>query len=181
MAAAGLVTLVLSNPVRSQDATTSDALSRSVEELRTSVGTWNAVTEFLYDDGSVARSVEGTYEFQWVVPDRVVSGTSSIPELEQVSAVLLYINEQEEIIEMVSVGSDGVLWTMTGALGGNVRTSQEYDTGNGPGQLRFTRYNVSADAFESRMEYTDDGGATWKAGNHQVFRRAPDPTTGGNP
>jgi len=38
--------------------------------------------------------------------------------------------------------------------------------------MRFTRYNVANDKFESRMEYTDDGGKSWKPGNHQSFRRA---------
>ncbi len=38
--------------------------------------------------------------------------------------------------------------------------------------LRFTRFNVAADSFESRMEYTDDDGETWKPGNHQTFHRA---------
>ncbi len=27
------------------------------------------------------------------------------------------------------------------------------------------------EAFESRMEYTDNGGRTWKPGNHRTFRR----------
>jgi hypothetical protein len=74
---------------------------------------------------------------------------------------------------MVAVGPDGRLWIMTGPLGGDTRYSQEYeDSGGGTGQLRFTRYNVTEDGFESKMEYTDDGGETWKPGNHQVFRRA---------
>jgi CubicO group peptidase (beta-lactamase class C family) len=41
-------------------------------------------------------------------------------------------------------------------------------------QLRFTRYNVEPDRFESRMESSTDGGATWTQGNHQVFVRAGD-------
>jgi hypothetical protein len=61
---------------------------------------------------------------------------------------------------------------MAGPLGGDTRYSQTYDdSGGGIGQLRFIRYNVGDDRFESRMEYTDDGGETWKRGNHQVFRR----------
>jgi len=39
-------------------------------------------------------------------------------------------------------------------------------------QLRFTRFNVTANRFESRMEVSTDGGASWKPGNHQVFKRA---------
>ncbi|MDH4260667.1 MAG: hypothetical protein OEW16_10275, partial [Gammaproteobacteria bacterium] len=39
-------------------------------------------------------------------------------------------------------------------------------------QLRFTRFNVEPDRFESRMEFTLDDGKTWKPGNRQVFIRA---------
>jgi hypothetical protein len=39
-------------------------------------------------------------------------------------------------------------------------------------QLRYTRFNVTPDRFESRMEVSRDGGASWKPDHHQVFRRA---------
>lgn len=72
----------------------------------------------------------------------------------------------------VSVAADGELWIMTGALGGDTRYTQEFPTREGAtGQLRFTRYNVSVDSFESKMEYTTDGRETWTPGNHQVFTR----------
>ena len=149
-----------------------EALHHSVEQLRSSVGRWNVVTDFLNEDGSVTRSVSGTYEFSWVVPDRVLSGHSEMPELKQTVGILFYIKSAERQIEMVSVGADGRLWIMTGPLGGEQRLSQEFDTADGrPAQLRFTRVNVSTDAFESKMEYTEDGGLTWKPGNHQRFRR----------
>jgi hypothetical protein len=73
---------------------------------------------------------------------------------------------------MVSVGGDGRLWIMTGPLGGETRTTEEFNTAGGTGQRRFARYNVTGDAFESRIEYSDDGGATWKPGNHQTFLRS---------
>lgn len=150
------------------------ALQKSVEELRSSVGLWNTTTEFIGADGSVEKSVEGTYEFSWVVPDRVISGKSSIPAMGQAAGILFYIREAKTEIEMVSVGSDGRLWIMTGPLGGNERTTPEFATqAGGTGQLRFTRYNVAADTFESRMDFSEDGGEAWKQGNHQVFRRAP--------
>lgn len=155
-----------------QPAPKEEALQRSVEQLRSSVGRWAVVTEFLNEDGTVARSFNGTYEFTWVVPDRVVSGTSEIPEMQQTSGILFYINEKQQQIEMVAVSGDGMLWIMTGALGGEVRTSQEFSTANGgTGQLRFTRYHVAQDSFESKMEFSEDGGKTWKPGNHQVFTR----------
>ncbi len=147
-------------------------MERSVEQLRSTVGQWVVTTEFLQEDGSVVRSVTGTYDFTWVVPDRVISGKSNIPDLKQTAGILFFVNEKKQLIEMVSVGADGQLWEMTGPLGGEVRTTPEFKTADGgAGQLRFTRYNVSADAFESKMEYTVDGGKTWLPGNHQQFRR----------
>lgn len=147
-------------------------LQHSIDQLRSSVGQWDVTTSFLGPDGTVAKSVSGTYEFSWVVPDRVVSGRSEIPELGQSSALLFYVNEAKRLIEMVSVGADGQLWVMTGPLGGEVRMTPEFPTASGgKGMLRFTRFNVSPDAFESRMEYSDDGGTTWKPGNRQVFKR----------
>lgn len=149
------------------------ALRHSVEQLRSSIGRWDVTTQFLRPDGSVAKSVKGTYEFSWVVPDRVVSGRSEIPELGQASGLLFYVNEKARQIEMSSVAGDGKLWIMTGPLGGETRTTQSYKTDKGGvGRLRFTRFNVAKDAFESRMEYTEDDGRTWTPGNHQVFRRA---------
>jgi hypothetical protein len=61
---------------------------------------------------------------------------------------------------------------MTGPLGGDQRTSQEFATADGRSRLRFTRYNASPTKFESKMEYTEDGGKSWKPGNHQIFRRS---------
>ena len=168
---AGLM-LLLSQPVIAGDPTPEAALQHSVEQLRSSIGHWGVVTEFLNEDGSVARSVTGTYDFAWVVPDRVVTGRSDIPELVQTAGILFYVNEKKGLIEMVSVGADGRLWIMSGPLGGEERMSQEFPTTDGGSlRLRFTRYNVAEGSFESRMEYTTDGGKTWKPGNHQVFRR----------
>ncbi len=167
-----LAVLGLGAAIPAEAETDADALKRSVEQLRGSIGHWAVETRFLNADGSVARSVTGTYEFSWVVPDRVVSGKSEIPELKQAAGILFYINEAKKEIEMVSVGADGVLWIMTGALGDEVRISQEYTKPDGgQARLRFTRFNITDDSFESRMEVTEDGGKTWKPGNHQTFRR----------
>lgn len=147
-------------------------LDLSTQELRDSVGGWSVVTEFLDDEGAVLQTSEGSYHFEWVVPDRVLRGKSSIPDMDMNSAILFYISESREVIEMVSVGKDGKLWVMTGELGGDTRYTQMFETqSGGEAQLRFTRYNVVPEGFESKMEYSDDGGATWKQGNHQLFRR----------
>ena len=72
---------------------------------------------------------------------------------------------------MGSVGRDGTLWVMTGPIDEEVRLSQEFPTADGgAARLRFTRFNISPQ-LASRMEYADDGGQTWKPGNHQTFRR----------
>lgn len=147
-------------------------LESAEAQLAHSAGLWDVKTDFLNADGTVAKSVKGTYEFEWVVPNRVVSGKNTIPELQQSSGILFYINVKKRLIEMVSVGADGQLWTMRGALGEEVRATEEYETSSGGvAQLRFTRFNVSEDSFESRMEYTEDGGKTWADGNHQYFQR----------
>jgi len=108
-------------PLTAQAPAEPTALERSVEQLGNTVGRWAVTTEFLKEDGTVARSVTGTYEFSWVVPDRVVSGVSRIPELSQISGILFFINEKKEQIEMVSVGADGRLWEVIGPLGEEVR------------------------------------------------------------
>ncbi len=147
-------------------------LAASVEQLRHVIGRWSVTSEFLNEDGSVARTMNGTYEFEWVVPDKVVMGKSEIPDIGSSSGILFYVNESNKTIEMVSVGADGTLWIMKGPLGAETRHTQEFKSQDGKdSQLRFTRFNVARDTFESRMEYTEDGGKTWKPGNHQVFRR----------
>lgn len=167
------ILLQLVAPESQRATATSDKLSIGIEQLRHIHGNWTATTEFLHENGSVAKAVQGTYQFNWVVPDRVLSGQSEIPELKQKSGLLFYVNEKKLTIEMTSVGADGNLWIMTGAADEEVRTTQPFRSTDGKQtQLRFTRYNVKPDSFESKMEYTNDGGKTWLPGNHQVFRRA---------
>jgi hypothetical protein len=164
--------VILASAASAGERSDRERMGHSVSQLRSSIGKWSTVTEFLNPDGSVAGAVKGTYEFSWVVSDRVVAGKSDIPDLKRTAGILFYVNEKDRTIEMVSVGADGKLWIMTGPLGEETRHSQEYELpGGGKGQLRFTRYNVTEDSFESKMELTEDGGKTWKAGNHQVFRR----------
>lgn len=153
---------------------TEPPLPRAVAQLRHAIGDWDVTTSFLNLDGSVARAVKGTYHFEWVVQDRVVSGHSAIPELSQRSGLLFYVSEARSVIEMVSVGAEGQLWVMTGALGEEVRTTPPVKGADGRDvQLRFTRFAVTPDGFESRMEYSHDAGKTWQPGNHQVFVRRP--------
>ena len=170
---AAMLALSLAGSAAAQAPAPDPALRHAEAQLAGSVGTWDVQTDFLKPDGTIARSVKGTYAFEWVVPGLVVSGRSEIPELKQSSGILFYVNAKKRKIEMASVGADGQLWIMTGKLGEEVRTTQAFDTAEGGvGQLRFTRFNVAEDAFESKMEYTEDGGKSWQLGNHQYFRRA---------
>jgi hypothetical protein len=146
--------------------------SPALGQLRHIVGTWDVRTEFLNPDASVARAAEGTYEFEWVIPDRVARGVSRIPSLDQASAILFYLRPAQRQIEMVSVGADGRLWVMTGPDDSEVRTTADVPTADGGRmRLRFTRFNVTPGRFESRMDWSTDGGASWTQGNRQVFVR----------
>ena len=150
----------------------SEAFAESVAQLRHVVGSWNVTTTQYKDDGTVAQKVDGSYHFDWIVPDRVLTGRSSIPSLGQASGILFYVNERRSTIEMVSVGADGHLWVMTGPAGGETRSTPPTAMSDGSRmQLRFTRFNVAPNRFESRMEVSTDGGTNWKPGNHQLFVR----------
>lgn len=148
------------------------AIAQAVAQLRDTHGDWDVTTEFLEPDGAVARTASGTYSFTWVIEGRVLRGHSVIPELDQTSAILFYVDAVKARIEMASVGKDGHLWVMSGPAGGETRTTPDTLMPDGSTiRLRFTRFNITRDRFESRMEVSADKGATWTPGNHQVFVR----------
>jgi hypothetical protein len=166
--------VTLTAPLLAQPATEPipDPIARAVTQLRETRGQWDVTTEFLKPDGSVARSATGTYSFEWVVEDRVLRGESTIPTLDQRSAILFCVDPAKRLIEMASVGKDGHLWVMTGPADGEVRTTPDTAMPDGSTiRLRFTRFNISRDRFESRMEVSTDRGISWLPGNHQVFVR----------
>lgn len=146
-------------------------LEYSVAELRHAHGAWDVKTQFLKADGSVYKEVMGSYDFSWVTEDRVLMGVSKLPELAMNSAILFYINEKDSKIEMSSVGPDGKLWIMTGELGGDMRQTEPFETPKGASQLRFTRYNVEENSFESKMEYLSAETGKWIQGNKQFFTK----------
>jgi hypothetical protein len=116
--------------------------------------------------------VEGVYSFEWVLEDRIVKGMSTIPAFRMASGLLFYLRPSTDEIEMASVGPDGQLWVMTGPQDSETRETPVVEMPDGTRlKLRFTRFNVSKDRFESRMESSTDGGETWVHGNHQVFLR----------
>lgn len=146
--------------------------SAGLEQLRHIVGNWRVETRFRQQDGSETKPFAGTYRFEWVISDAVLRGVSEIPEFKQKSAIMFYLRPARGEIEMVSVGADGKLWVMTGRDGSESReTADMPTTEGGTMRLRFTRFNVTSDRFESRMEWSADKGASWTPGNRQVFVR----------
>lgn len=169
---------LLAVPLADASEIESAPLSNAIQQLRHSVGLWNVTTREFDDRGEVARVGSGTYRFDWVVPDRVVSGRADMQEWKQSAGMLFYVNPERSTIEMTSVGPDGQLLVMTGPAGGETRITNPTALPDGRKlTLRFTRFNVTANSFESRMEESYDGGASWRPGNHQSFRRA----AGGRP
>jgi hypothetical protein len=161
--------LIAAGPLRAEEPARA---APALEQLRYVIGTWDVRTEFLSPDGSVARAVDGSYEFEWVIPDRLARGTSRIPAMEQVSAILFYLRPATHEVEMVSVGKDGDLWVMTGKDNEEVRTTADRAMADGSKmRLRFTRYDVQSARFQSKMEYSIDGGKSWTQGNRQIFVR----------
>ena len=57
-------------------------LDVAVEQLRQAAGRWNVTTTRYADNGAVAAVATGTWSFDWVVPDRVLSGRSTISGVE---------------------------------------------------------------------------------------------------
>lgn len=163
--------------IASDQTPTNPAVSPAQAQLRHVIGRWDVVTTTYDADGSVAGSFPGTYSFAWVVPDQVVSGVSKIPAWNATSAILFYLRPANRQIEMVSVGQDGQRWIMTGADDAEVRETASVPMSDGTTlKLRFTRFNITADRFESKMERSTDGGASWQIGNHQLFTRRVDGT-----
>ncbi|MBX7527389.1 hypothetical protein [Qipengyuania vesicularis] len=151
---------------------TADEVVPAITQLRQAVGTWDVVTTFYRDDGSVAGEADGTYTFDWVTEDKILRGQSEIPQFYMRSAILFYHRPGTSEVEMVSVGPDGRLWVMTGPDTTETRETPVVTNPDGSTiKLRFTRFNVSDDRFESRMERSSDGGETWVQGNHQLFIR----------
>lgn len=170
---AGMLALAVAPAAQAQEGQSPpEQASAAVQQLRHVIGEWDVATTFYRDNGDVTGTFDGTYEFEWVLEDRIVKGMSAIPQFGAASGLLFYLRPATNEIEMVSVGPDGRLWVMTGPQGSEIRETPEVQMADGTTlKLRFTRFNVAPDRFESRMERSSDGGQTWRLGNTQVFER----------
>ena len=150
------------------------SLASAVQQLRQAAGHWNVTTTRYGENGAVAGVASGTWHFDWVVQDRVLSGRAIIPDWKHTTGMLFYVNERRSTLEMASVDADGQLLVMSGAAGAEIRTTSAIALPDGRPMLqRHTRYGIAADRFESRMETSYDGGTSWKLGHHQLFVRMP--------
>lgn len=171
-AAAALLLAASPGPASAAPPPASAHASPGLAELRHVVGAWRVRTDFLDADGAVARTADGTYEFEWAIADAVVRGIGRQPAPGGATAILLYVRPAAGEIEMVAVDQAGTRWVMTGREGSDVRTTGDRPMSDGSRmRLRFTRYDVAPDRFRSRMDYSTDGGATWIEGNRQTFVR----------
>ncbi len=171
--ATAVLTLLLL-PAAGAGALNPPALDTAVDQLRQAAGRWNVTTTRYADNGAVAAVATGTWSFDWVVPDRVLSGRSAIPDWNQSAGMLFYLNERVFTLEMAQVGADGQLVVMTGPAGTETRTTAPLALADGRHLVqRHTRYAVTADRFEAKMETSYDGGQSWKLGYRQLFVRAP--------
>ena len=161
-------------PVAQATESSKPDLSVAVQQLRQAAGRWNVTTTRYADNGAVAGVATGTWSFDWVVPDRVLSGKAVIPDWGQSEGMLFYLNERRFTLEMAQVGADGQLVVMSGPAGTETRSTPVVVLPDGRKMVqRHTRYRVTADRFESRLETSYDGGQSWKPGYHQLFVRAP--------
>ncbi len=150
------------------------SLASAVQQLRQAAGHWNVTTTRYGDNGAVAGVASGTWHFDWVVADRVLSGRAVIPDWKQTAGMLYYLSERRSTLEMASVGADGQLLVMSGPAGAETRTTAAVPLADGRQMLqRYTRYGVTTDRFEARIESSYDGGTSWKLGHHQLFVRVP--------
>lgn len=174
MKLATAVFTLLFMPLAHATGTAPPGLESAVQQLRQAAGRWNVTTTRYAENGAVAAVATGTWTFDWIVPDRVLSGRSAIPDWNQSAGLLFYLNERLVTLEMAQVGSDGQLLVMVGPAGADSRTTEPVALPDGRRMVqRHTRYGVTADRFESRIDTSYDGGASWRPGYHQLFVRAP--------
>ena len=114
---------MLAMPLAEATEMANPAMTSAVAQLRHAVGLWDVTTTQYDEKGAVAGVAKGTYRFDWVVPDRVLSGRSDIPEWRQSAGMLFYVNPTRSTIEMTSVSPDGQLWVMSGPAGAETRTT----------------------------------------------------------
>jgi len=135
------------------------------------IGEWSVHIEFLDSAGNVTRTAEGTDISRYLIDSTVVELTT-IDDGNNISKGWIFYNIKEQKYYLVSVSSEGDLWILKGGLDQYVITSDPREQLNGKTvQIRFTHYNIEENSFEAIMEYTIDGGKTWRKAYRQIITR----------
>ena len=136
------------------------------------IGKWELKTEYLGRNGEVRRTVTGTEEARFIIDDKVVELTTTIPEQNQFSKAWQFYNAAEEKFYLTSVDAKGDHWVLSGGLDEYVITSQPRTQANGRElTIRFTHTNIQENSFEAVMETSVDGGKSWWTRYRQYLNR----------
>lgn len=168
LACALLVTLLPGAP-SAQD--TAEPIAPLPEEARRrleyAVGAWDVRTEFLDPEGRVQPIEESTHDARFSIPGRLVELTSVTPSSGRGKAWLFY-GMQDGLFYLTSVDQRGDLWVLTGGLDQYVLTSLPRPMEDGSMlTARLTYLNPTAGSYETLMDVSTNGGATWRT----VFRQ----------
>ena len=165
-------------PFAEASETAPPVLATAVQQLRQAAGRWNVTTTRYAENGAVAAVATGTLNFDWVVPDRVLAGKLRHSRLEPVGRHAL-------LPERAHVHARDGAGRRRRAAHRDERPRRDRDANDRADRMpdgrrmlqRHTRYGVTANRFEAKMEMSYDGGANWKPGYHQLFVRVPMPRT----
>ena len=136
------------------------------------IGKWELKTEYLGRNGEVRRTVTGTEEAKFIIEDKVVELTTTIPEQNQFSKAWQFYNTAEGKYYLTSVDAKGDHWVLSGGLDAYVITSLPKKQANGRElTIRFTHTNIQEDSFEAVMETSIDGGQSWWTRYRQYLTR----------
>ena len=136
------------------------------------IGKWELKTEYLGRNGEVRRTVSGREEAKFLIEDKVVEITTTIPEQNQFSKAWQFYNVAEGKFYLTSVDAKGDHWVLSGGLEQYVITSQPKKQANGRElTIRFTHKNIQENSFEAVMETSIDGGESWWTRYRQYLTR----------
>jgi hypothetical protein len=98
--------------------------------------------------------------------------TTESEEMKSSNKGMMFYSFADEKIYIVDVNQDGELWILSGNMEDDILTSQTKERPNGSTMtIRFTHRNRKKDSFEALMEYSSDGGKSWKRGYYQYITR----------
>lgn len=164
-----LISFVLTASISSLAQPIPDEAQKRLDHI---IGKWELKTEYLDRNGEVRRTVTGTEEAAFLIEDKVVEITTTIPEQNQFSKAWQFYNVAEEKFYLTSVDAKGDHWVLSGDLKEYTLTSLPTRQANGRElTIRFTHTNIRENSFEAVMETSIDGGKSWWTRYRQYLTR----------